>query len=80
MLEAVPQLDTLVVAVGGGGLISGMAAAAKALKPGIQVIGVQTLRFPNMYNALKHTTCRRAARPLPRASRSARPGKSSRRR
>src|SRR6478736_919123 len=34
MLEAVPELDTLVVAVGGGGMISGVAAAAKALKPG----------------------------------------------
>lgn len=54
MLEAVPQLDTLVVAVGGGGLIGGIAAAAKALQPGIQVIGVQALRFPNMYNAVKH--------------------------
>jgi threonine dehydratase len=54
MLEAVPQLDTLVVATGGGGLIGGIAAAAKSLKPGIRVIGVQTLRFPNMYNALKH--------------------------
>lgn len=54
MLEAVPQLDTLIVAVGGGGLISGIAAAAKAMKPRIQVIGVQTLRFPNMFNALKH--------------------------
>jgi threonine dehydratase len=55
MLEAVPQLDTLVVAVGGGGLIAGIATAAKALKPGIQVIGVQALRFPNMFNAVKHT-------------------------
>lgn len=55
MLQAVPELDTLVVAVGGGGLISGVAVAAKALKPGIEVIGVQTLRFPNMYNAVKHT-------------------------
>ena len=54
MLEAVPELDTLVVAVGGGGLIAGIAIAAKALKPGIEVIGVQTLRFPNMYNAIKH--------------------------
>jgi threonine dehydratase len=54
MLEAVPQLDTLVVAIGGGGLIGGIAAAAKALKPGIRVVGVQTLRFPNMYNAVKH--------------------------
>ena len=54
MLEAVPELDTLVVAIGGGGLIGGIAAAAKSLKPGIRVIGVQTLRFPNMYNAVKH--------------------------
>jgi threonine dehydratase len=56
MLEAVPQLDTLVVAIGGGGLIGGIAAAAKSLKPGIRIIGVQTLRFPNMYNAVKHTS------------------------
>ncbi|MDB5940767.1 MAG: hypothetical protein JWQ13_333 [Ramlibacter sp.] len=55
MLEAVPELDTLLVAVGGGGLIAGIATAAKALKPGIEVIGVQTLRFPNMFNAIKHT-------------------------
>jgi threonine dehydratase len=54
MLEAVPELDTLIVAVGGGGLISGIAVAAKALKPGIEIIGVQTLRFPNMFNAIKH--------------------------
>ncbi|MDB5881123.1 MAG: hypothetical protein JWP43_1001, partial [Ramlibacter sp.] len=44
MLQAVPDLDTLVVAVGGGGLIAGIAVAAKALKPGIEVIGVQALR------------------------------------
>lgn len=56
MLQAVPALDTLVVAVGGGGLIGGIAAAAKALKPGIRVIGVQTLRFPNMYNAIKQAS------------------------
>jgi threonine dehydratase len=55
MLEAVPGLDTLVVAVGGGGLIAGIAIAAKSLKPGIEVIGVQALRFPNMFNAIKHT-------------------------
>jgi threonine dehydratase len=54
MLAAVPDLDTLVVAVGGGGLIAGIALAAKTLKPGIEVIGVQTLRFPNMFNAVKH--------------------------
>jgi threonine dehydratase len=54
MLQAVPDLDTLVVAVGGGGLIAGMAVAAKALRPGIEVIGVQMLRFPNVFNAVKH--------------------------
>jgi threonine dehydratase len=55
MLQAVPELDTLVIAVGGGGLIAGMATAAKALKPGIEVIGVQTSRFPSMVNAIKGT-------------------------
>lgn len=55
MLEAVPELETLVVSVGGGGLIAGMATAAKALRPGIEVIGVQTQRFPSMYNAIKGT-------------------------
>ena len=55
MLPAVPDLEVLVVAVGGGGLIAGMATAAKALKPGIEIIGVQTARFPGMVNAIKGT-------------------------
>lgn len=55
MLQAVPELDALIVAVGGGGLIGGVAVAAKALKPEIQVVGVQTLRFPSMYDAVRHT-------------------------
>ncbi|CUJ31677.1 threonine ammonia-lyase [Achromobacter xylosoxidans] len=53
MLEDQPQLDMLVIAIGGGGLISGIATAAKALKPGIEIIGVQTERFPAMYAAVK---------------------------
>jgi threonine dehydratase len=53
MLEDQPQLDTLVIAIGGGGLISGMATAAKALNPGIEIVGVQTERFPSMYAAVK---------------------------
>lgn len=55
MLQDTPELDTLVVAVGGGGLIAGVATAAKALKPGIEIIGVQTARFPAMVNAVKGT-------------------------
>ena len=53
MLEDVPDLDTLVIAIGGGGLISGMATVAKALKPSMEVVGVQTVRFPAMFNAIK---------------------------
>ena len=52
MLEDVPQLDTLVVPVGGGGLISGVAIAAKAIKPGIAIFGVQTDLYPAMSDAL----------------------------
>ncbi|HSQ72055.1 MAG TPA: threonine ammonia-lyase [Rubrivivax sp.] len=55
MLRAQPQLDTLVIAVGGGGLISGIATAVRALKPGVEIIGVQTSRFPAMVNAIKGT-------------------------
>ncbi|MDZ4400547.1 threonine ammonia-lyase [Hydrogenophaga sp.] len=55
MLREQPNLDTLVVAIGGGGLIAGMATAAKAIRPGIEIIGVQTERFPAMVNAIKGT-------------------------
>ena len=53
MLSQQPSIDTLVVAIGGGGLIAGMATAAKALRPDIRVIGVQTERFPAAWNS-KH--------------------------
>ena len=52
MLAQQPELDTLIVPIGGGGLISGVATAAKALKPGIRVVGVQTMRFPGAVNAV----------------------------
>lgn len=48
MLEAVPDLEVLVVPVGGGGLVSGIALAAKALRPGIQVVGVQATSHPGV--------------------------------
>ena len=55
MLREQPGLDVLVLSVGGGGLIAGVATAAKALKPGIEVVGVQTQRFPSMVNAVQGT-------------------------
>src|SRR5579863_5496033 len=53
ILSAVSDLDALVVPIGGGGLISGMAVAAKTLKPEIEIIGVQAALYPSMYNAIK---------------------------
>jgi threonine dehydratase len=50
MLAQQPEIDTLVVAIGGGGLIAGMATAAKAIRPDIAVVGVQTERFPAACN------------------------------
>ncbi|QJR16055.1 threonine ammonia-lyase [Usitatibacter palustris] len=55
MLEMHPELDMLVIAIGGGGLISGITLAAKALKPDIEVIGVEVARFPGMYHAVRGT-------------------------
>ena len=52
MLSDVPDLDCLAVPIGGGGLIAGMAIAAKAIKPAIQVIGVEAELYPSMVNAL----------------------------
>jgi threonine dehydratase len=51
-LDDFPELDTLVIPIGGGGLIAGCAVAAKAVKPDIRIIGVQTASFPGMKAAL----------------------------
>ncbi len=53
MLEDVPQLDALIVPVGGGGLISGCAIAAQAMKPAIEIYGVQTALYPAMRQAMR---------------------------
>ncbi|ENU44544.1 MULTISPECIES: threonine ammonia-lyase [Acinetobacter] len=52
MLAAVPELDILVVPIGGGGLISGIAIAAKSINPKIKVIGVQSVVYPSMAKLL----------------------------
>ncbi|HET8611468.1 MAG TPA: pyridoxal-phosphate dependent enzyme, partial [Sphingomonas sp.] len=53
LLEDAPEVDTLAIPIGGGGLISGCATAAHAVKPGIEVVGVQAELYPSMYATLK---------------------------
>lgn len=52
MLDERPDLDCLIVPIGGGGLISGNAIAAKAINPQIEVLGVEAELYPSMWNAL----------------------------
>jgi len=54
MLEQQPDIEVLVIPVGGGGLIGGIACAVKEMKPKIQVVGVQTSKLPSMKAALEH--------------------------
>jgi threonine dehydratase len=56
LLEDVPDVDTLIVPIGGGGLISGISIAAKALKPDIQIFGVEAELYPSMYDVVKKKT------------------------
>jgi threonine dehydratase len=53
MLQEVPDLETLVVPIGGGGLISGIAIAAKAVRPSIEIVGAEAALYPSFWNALK---------------------------
>lgn len=55
MLEDVPDLDTLVLPVGGGGLSSGMGTIARDINPAIRLVGVEAQLYPSMYNLLKGT-------------------------
>ncbi len=58
MLEEAPDIETLVIPIGGGGLIAGKAIAARAVKPSIEIVGVECALYPSMWNAIHH-----AARP-----------------
>lgn len=53
LLEQIPDLDAVIVPIGGGGLISGVAFAIKSLNPNIKVYGVQAAGAPSMYNSIK---------------------------
>ena len=53
MLEEVPDLDMLVIPIGGGGLIAGNAVAAKAMKPSIDIVGTEAALYPSVWNALR---------------------------
>ena len=52
LLRDVPELDVLLVPIGGGGLIAGVALAAKRLKPSLQIVGVQTQLYPSFYQVM----------------------------
>ena len=53
ILEKLPDTDIIVVPIGGGGLISGLAVAAKCINPNIKIIGVKTKISPSMYESIK---------------------------
>lgn len=55
LLEQVPDLDTVVVPVGGGGLIAGIGTAVKGLAPGVRVYGVESRTFPGMKRAMEQS-------------------------
>ncbi len=75
MLAQEPRLEILLVPVGGGGLIAGMAVAAKAAKPGIELYGVETENFPSMYCALRGETAHCAANTIAEGIAVREPGK-----
>ncbi|PIU01359.1 MAG: threonine ammonia-lyase [Bdellovibrionales bacterium CG10_big_fil_rev_8_21_14_0_10_45_34] len=64
LLDQNPNLDTVVVCVGGGGLISGIAVALKSLKPSIKVFGVQAQAAPSLYESFKRKSLFRVDQPI----------------
>jgi len=53
VLDQVPEIDTLLVAIGGGGLISGVALAAKAIRPSIRIVGIEPTGAATLYESVK---------------------------
>lgn len=53
ILEQAPAVDTVLVAIGGGGLIAGVGAALKAAKPGVRIVGIEPTGAPTLYESLK---------------------------
>ena len=71
MLEDVPDLDVLVIPIGGGGLIAGNAIAARGINPKIEIVGAEAALYPSMWNAMqRRQDGRSAGRPWRKASRS----------
>ena len=69
MLEDEPDLDILVVPIGGGGLIGGIATIAREMRPNIKIIGVQTKSYPTMKLAVAGRISNAAAKHWPKALR-----------
>ncbi|WP_410208814.1 threonine ammonia-lyase [Fusobacterium sp.] len=57
ILEEVPDMDVVLVPIGGGGILAGIATAVKSLNPNIEVIGVESENAPSMTEALEHGEC-----------------------
>jgi threonine dehydratase len=55
LLEDAPELDCIVVPIGGGGLMSGVATAAKTLRPDVEIVGVEAELYPSMKNVIDGT-------------------------
>ncbi|HET6518454.1 MAG TPA: threonine/serine dehydratase [Geminicoccaceae bacterium] len=53
ILADAPEVDTLIIAIGGGGLISGMSVAARALKPSVRIVGVEPVGAPTLYESVR---------------------------
>ncbi len=75
MLAAEPRLDAIVVPVGGGGLIAGIGIAAKHLKPGLALFGVEAAACPSMFEAVHGRTMERAGSTLAEGIAVTKPGK-----